>query len=83
MLVSFINFTRAFKIISTESPGQKHIKGKRTHAGEREHTNFFCFSFFLLLVYTKFNKLDEINFNRSLTYRAAHEGHRHKDTSRD
>lgn len=35
MPVSFINFSRAFEIISIESPGPKHIKGKRIHPEQR------------------------------------------------
>lgn len=68
MLVSFINFSRAFKIISIESPGPKHIKGKRMHPGEREYIYFF------FLAYTQFNKPKGINFLRTLTYRRMLEG---------
>lgn len=68
MLVSFINFSRAFKIISIEFPGLEHIKGKRMHPGERIYLLFF------FLVYTQFNKPDGINFHQSLTYRPVLEG---------
>lgn len=37
MLVSFINFSRAFKIISIDSHGPKHSIEKRMHPGERVH----------------------------------------------
>lgn len=68
MLVSFINFSRAFKIISIESPWPKHIKGKRMHPGERERENIFTF----FLAYTQFN--NGINFHRILTSRPVLEG---------
>lgn len=69
MLVSFINFSRAFKIISIDSHGPKRNIEKRMHPGER--VNFFYFFF---IAYTQFNKLDEINFIQTLIYRPALEG---------
>lgn len=72
MLVSFVNFSRAFKIISIESPEPKHIKGKRMHPGEKEYIYFFFFS--PLLAYTQFNKPDGINVHRSLIYNLVLEG---------